>query len=312
LRVVRGRLLVAVVLAGLSLLGAVPTAAATAPRPDPGPFRGLGAWVDVFDYSPRVQSNGHTPPVTPGAVDDMAKLGVRTLYLQVGRDDAHPTVQLVDDALVRAFVREAHRSGMRVVAWYLPSLDDIAADLRPVEGIAKLDVDGRGVDGIAVDMESTESVPDLAARDARLVTFTKRVRTRFASVPVGAIVYPAVQLEIVNPVLWPTFPYRKLAPSIDVWLPMSYSTFRDGTYHDPARYAEESVDRLRIDLHQPSAAVHLIGGIADSMSADDTAAFVDAAARVHAVGWSLYDYNTTASSAWPWLTGAARTAASGQ
>ena len=297
----------------LGLLGLCFPSAAAASPPATTPFRGLGAWVDVFDYAPRVQTAGHTPPVTPDSVADMAHLGVRTLYLQVGRDDTHPATRLVDGTQVRAFVRAAHKAGLRVVAWYLPSLDDVAADLRPIEGIAKLSVDGRGFDGVAVDMESTTTVPDVVVRGDRLVTFTQRARARLrSSVQLGAIVYPAVQLEVVNRALWPQFPYRRLAPSISVWLPMAYFTLRDGAYRDPGRYTQESVERLRSDLHAPSAAVHVIGGIADAMSADDTAAFVATAARVHAIGWSLYDYNTTASSAWPWLTGATRLGTAGQ
>src|SRR5262249_40748727 len=153
----------------------MPSATAAASKgPDPGPFRGLGAWVDVFDYAARLQAAGHSPTVTAAAVTDMARLGGRTLYLPIGRDDPRPSTQLVDDAEVRAFVGAAHRAGLLVVAWYLPSLVDIAADFRPVEGIANLVVDGRGFDGIALDMESS-SVSDFLVRGSRLVKLTKQV-----------------------------------------------------------------------------------------------------------------------------------------
>jgi len=190
------------------------------------PYEGLGTWVDVFDYAPRVQTDGHPPPVTVDSVDDMAKLGVRTLYLQVGRNDAKPTRRLVDEPLVRAFVGAAHRVGIAVVAWYLPSLDDVAADFRPLEGIGRLRVNGRGFDGIALDMESTD-VADVAQRSNRLVQLTKRLRALVGGdMPLGAIVYPAVQLEVLNLALWPDFPYPRLKPSSDVWLPMVYLIFR--------------------------------------------------------------------------------------
>jgi hypothetical protein len=289
-------LVVAAVVAAL-LAPATPAHA----TPDVRPYRGLGAWVDVFDYAPRVQTFGRTPPVDSASVADMAKLGVRTLYLQVGRDDAHPTKKLVDEREVRRFVAAAHKVGMSVVAWYLPSLDDVAADYRPLVGIRRLRVDGRGFDGIALDMEGTD-VPDVTLRNNRLVRLTKRVRALFGpSVPLGAIVYPAVQLDVLNLTLWPNFPYRGLAPSVDVWLPMVYFTFRSEAYRDPVTYATESIDRLRQHLGAPDATVHVVGGIADSTTTDDYRAFVRAARINRAVGYSVYDYNTTASSAWPWL-----------
>ncbi|MFI5053569.1 MAG: hypothetical protein ACHQDE_04340 [Acidimicrobiia bacterium] len=265
------------------------------------PYRGLGAWVDVFDYAPRVQTGGKTPPVNARSIGDMAKLGVRTLYLQVGRNDAKPARTLVDGKQVREFLGAAHQAGIAVVAWYLPSLVDIDADFRPLEGIHRLRVNGRGFDGIALDMEATD-VPDVTLRNSRLVQLTRRVRKLVGSdMPIGAIVYPAVQLEVLNLVLWPGFPYRQVEPSIDVWLPMVYFTFRSEAYRDPIKYTTDSVDLLRGHLHDANAAVHVIGGIADLTTTDDYRAFVRAAKLTKAVGYSVYDYNTTASSAWPWL-----------
>jgi hypothetical protein len=280
------------------LVPAVPAHAA-----DIQPYRALGTWVDVFDYAPRVQTNGRTPPVRPESVADMAKLGVRTLYLQVGRNDAKPTRTLVDAPQVRAFVAAAHKAGIFVVAWYLPSFVDINADFLPLEGIERLRVDGRGFDGIALDMEATD-VADITVRNSRLVQLTQRVRKLVGKdMPLGAIVYPAVQLELLNLVLWPNFPYRQLEPSIDVWFPMVYFTYRSATYRDPVQYTTDSVTRLRQHLAHANASVHVIGGIADLTTTDDYRAFVKAAKLTKAVGYSVYDYNTTASSAWPWLRG---------
>jgi hypothetical protein len=204
---------------------------------------------------------------------------------------------------VRAFVSAAHREGIAVVAWYLPSLDDVSADLRPLEGIERLRVNGHGFDGIALDMEGVD-VADVTVRNSHLVQLTRRLRTIVgANLPIGAIVYPAVQLELLNLTLWPNFPYRQVDPSVDVWLPMVYFTFRSQDYRDPVKYTTDSVDRLRTDLRDPHAVVHVIGGIADATTTDDYRAFVRAAQATKAVGYSVYDYNTTPSSAWPWLRG---------
>src|SRR4051794_16737011 len=118
-----------VVLAGLLVAGVVPAVAAAA-AVDVGPYRGLGAWVDTFDYAPRLQPNGDPPPVTPAAVDDMARLGVRTLFLQVSNPDGASPEQVTDAAQVREFLTRAKSAGVKVVGWYLPGLADVVLDTR--------------------------------------------------------------------------------------------------------------------------------------------------------------------------------------
>src|SRR4051812_19037606 len=103
-----------------SVLPAVPAHAAG----DLDPYKGLGSWVDVFDYAQRAQPEGSPPPVTPESVDDMASLGARTLYLQVVNPVGKPPTSLYDAALLAEFVSHAHDNGMQVVAWYLPSVVD--------------------------------------------------------------------------------------------------------------------------------------------------------------------------------------------
>ena len=134
-----------------------------------------------------------------------------------------------------------------------------------------------GFDGVALDIEDTPGVPDVAVRNDRIVDLTKRTRKLLGkNRALGAIVYPAVQTELINPALWPTFPYRRLQPSVDVWMPMAYFTFRDAEsgYRDPLRYTEESVAMLRAHLRDDDARVHVIGGIADLATPDDYAAFL--------------------------------------
>ena len=118
----------------------------------------------------------------------------------------------------------------------------------------------------------------------------------------GAIVYPPIQLDVVNPALWPNFPWRRLAPFYDVWLPMTYWTLRSPSspYRDAGRYTAETIAALRAAVG-PSVVVHPIGGIADAAGARDISAFVDAARRSGAIGWSIYDFHTTNSASWPRL-----------
>jgi hypothetical protein len=121
--------------------------------------------------------------------------------------------------------------------------------------------------------------------------------------PIGAIVYPTVQLEVLNQTLWPDFPYKKLGRQVDVWLPMVYWTFRDPPYRDAAAYTRESVRRLRRNLDDPDALVHPVGGLAESSTVQDYADFVRGSENLGAIGWSVYDVDTTSTPAWVYLRG---------
>ncbi|MET0628183.1 MAG: hypothetical protein ABW033_06985 [Acidimicrobiia bacterium] len=291
------------VLSALSALAVIASPAAHADV-DLDPYEGLGVWVDVFDYAPRLQSAGATPRVTVDSIDDMANLGARTLYLQVANPDDAPSNQLTDRVQLRALVRRAHDHDLTVVAWFLPYVTDLDADDQFVRQLVRLRVDGQGFDAIALDIEDTRAVPDLAERNDRVIELARRARAVMGDdMALGGIVYPAVQLDVVNPTLWPNFPYKRLADSIDVWMPMSYFTFRDeeSGYRDAFRYSEESVTRLRKHLDDDDATVHLVGGIADQVTTADLDGFLRAAQQTDAIGWSLYDYSTTFSTAWPTL-----------
>ncbi len=289
-------------LAGLAVVGR-PARAAT-PR-DPGPFRGLGTWVDVYDYAPRFQPAGAVPAVTADSVDDMARLGVKTLYLQAAQDDPRSEGDLVDRALVGGLLRRAHHHGLRVVAWYLPHLANVDGDLRRVRSLARFRAGGDRFDGIALDIEWTRDVPDPAARNAALVSLSRKARAAAGAPPLGAIVLEPVLTEDVNRAYWPQFPWRRLRRDYDVWLPMAYWTNRNQSsgWRDGFRYTEENVRRGRRDLGDSKAAGHPIGGIGAQATAGDYLGFVRAARRQHAIGWSVYDLVTTSSSAWPTLRG---------
>jgi hypothetical protein len=122
-------------------------------------------------------------------------------------------------------------------------------------------------------------------------------------VTLGAIPFPPVVTDVINPRLWPSFPWAELKPLYDIWLPMSYQTERksDSGYRDPYRYMAENIDRLRANLGDPAVPVHAIGGIADRMSAAEVEAVHRAALERAAVGGSLYDWRTTAPELWPHL-----------
>jgi hypothetical protein len=292
-----------VVAVGASLLAPMPSAGAG--EPSLNVFSRLGAWVDVFDYAPRLQHEGDEPRVTPDSINDMAALGVKTLYVQVANPDGAPANQLTDRAELRALLERAHDHDIAVVPWFLPRAVVPADDFATMKQIVKLRVGGESFDGIGLDLESSE-VPDIALRNKRTVAFAKQVRKLVgSSMPVASIVYPAVQLEVLNTTLWPDFPYKGVAPYVDVWMPMSYYTYRDTAsgLRSAYLYTVDSVERLRKRLGDPGAPVHLIGGLAEESTPDDYLDMTRAAKATDALGWSMYDYATTGTWAWPYLRG---------
>ena len=255
------------------------------------PYRGLGTWVDVYDWSHYKNS---TPTVGPDDVDRMAAAGVQTLYLQTSKHDT-PDV-IAEPELLLPIIERARTVGIRVIAWYLPTLEDPQNDLNRLLASARLDVDG-----IAVDIES-RNVADVQERNRRLIELSAALREALPGRAIGAIVLPPVVLEVVNPNYWPNFPYREIASNYDVWMTMGYWTNRkaESGYRDPYRYTDENVRRLRNNLGQAEAPVHPVGGIGGAAGGDIDAyrrACVDNAV----IGGSLYDWRTTRDDAWEQL-----------
>ena len=265
-------------------------------------YRQLGTWVDVYDYAPAFGPASGAPALTPASVDKMAAAGIRTLYLQASIDSPRSTGILEAPTLLGAFLNRAHNKGMKVVAWYLPSFTDLEADLQRLRAMRDFRAGGQGFDGLAVDIEWTTGVPDTARRNAALIELSRRLRAE-TDTAIAAIVLPPVLLEVVSQQYWPQFPWRSLAPYYDVWLPMAYWTDRTvaSGYRDPQRYTSENITRIRANLGQPNAAVHVIGGIGGSSTAEQYRRFAAAARQGGAVGISLYDFRITEAAAWPLL-----------
>jgi hypothetical protein len=254
---------------------------------------GYGTWVDVYDYLP---GGSAPPPVTADTVADMADQGVRTLYLQAARFDEARSDLLTDPGLLAELLVRAHEEGMRVVGWYLPRFVDLDRDLAYLQAISDFEVLGHRFDGVAVDIEWTEGVPDHAERSERLVELSERLRDEVGDDALGAIVLPPVQIEVVNRRKWPDFPWREIADLYDVWLPMGYWTERapESGYDDGGRYTDENIRRLRANLDDPDAPVHAIGGIGDRVTAEQAQRFADAIVDNDAIGGSIYDWSTLA------------------
>jgi hypothetical protein len=283
-----------------------PTTTTTAPPPTTttlppprftlDPYHGLGAWLDVFDWSVTYNTEG-PPEVDLDDIDRMASLGVRTLYFQAARWDGPRGVLEPDRAM--AFIDRAHADGMAVVGWYLPTFEDLLADRAQIDAVAQLPIEGLGID-----IESTR-VADEADRDQRLVELSADLRATYPGEVLSAIVLPPVVTNVFG-TYWHTFPWAQLAPYYDVWQPMGYWTNRtvESGWRDAYAYTAANIDILRQELGNPNAVVHPVGGIGCCegigvpSTPEDIDGMVRAAADRGAPGASLYDYVTTGDDLW--------------
>ncbi|MEO5679450.1 MAG: hypothetical protein ABIS47_07265 [Acidimicrobiales bacterium] len=271
-------------------------AAAVAPglSASTGPFSGMGTWVDVFDWSP-TYAKGRPVKLAPGAVDAMADQGVQVLYLQTTRADYAGPGDIVDPAVLQQWLARAQARGLRVVAWYLPTLTDIGADVRRLRATAALGT----VDGIGVDIES-KAVADHDERSRRLVELSRQARAALAGRPLSAITLPNVVTDVINVNYWPRFPWAQIRPFYDVWQPMSYWTNRTSAspYRNAELYTRENVERMRAMLGDPNAVVSPIGGIGDATTPADVDGYLRAVRQTRSIGASLYDWSTQSASSY--------------
>jgi len=272
-----------------------PTPDPTAPAPrDTSAYRGLGSWVDAYDFA---REFGYAR-TKPSVVDEMAREGVKTLYIQAAKDK-DGVGDLVSPDLLGQFLERAHARKIKVVAWYLPRFLDPERDWRHVDAMMRFRSHGHAFDSIGIDIESREN-GDLKQRNDRLVALSERLRRAGGRMPLSAIVVPPVVTDVMNTKFWPDFPWARLRPSYDVWIPMGYWTNRkpDSEYRDAYRYTTENVRLLREDLADPQAIVHVAGGVGTKATSTDYDRFVKAARDSRSVGLSVYDWAVTARSAY--------------
>lgn len=286
------RPLLAVLLVVLVLLGVIAweaTRPSGPPAPPPGswtvvPYSGLGAWVDVYDWTHEL--GGASPSVGLDDVDAMADAGVQTLFLQTSH--RRSAADVIEPERLEALIERAHANDLHVVAWYLPTFEDVAVDLRRLIAAAELPVDGLGVD-----IEATV-VTDATERTRRLLDLSTRLRAAVgADKALGAITLSSTHVQVVNPDFWPAYPWAELASTYDVLLPMSYWSIRRGDLHDGARYIGEDIDRIWAAVGRSDIPIHPIGGIADGTTVAEIEGMVGAIVERGGIGGSLYDWSTS-------------------
>lgn len=263
------------------------------PLVDGGPrlaaFAGLSTWVDLYDteVAPRDQA----------AI--AAAGGAELLYVQTARFNSPH--DLHDAARLGELLEAAHDHGIAVMTWYIPDFLDVERDLRRAQtAMAFTSPRGDRPDAFGLDIE-TEFVTDVAERTRRLLDLSARLRlwsdplATGRGMPMAAIVLPPLQLDL-RPSWWPAFPYAELRPFYDVYVPMSYSSFRGTDPETTYRWNLANVIEMRNRAGDPNLPVHLAGGIADKLS--DVAAFTRAAAEAKVLGAGLYDLDTTPPESW--------------
>lgn len=262
------------------------------------PYEGLGAWLDVFDWT-EAWADPNDEPLGSEAIDRMASFGVKTIYIQAARSDWEGDGDVVEPERLAMLIERAHEHDMAVVGWYLPTHRNTEDDLRRLLAVADLPIDG-----IAVDIESPQ-VENVSIRNNRLIGLSLRLRSALPGAVIGGIVLPPYISEIPGSTYWPDYPFKQLEPYYDVWLPMTYWSNRrsDSEWSDPTRYVGYNVDRLRELLDDPDAPVHVIGGIADEVDLEAASAMLLAAQERDVIGGSLYDYDTTLDETWSILAG---------
>lgn len=257
--------------------------------PDPlDLYRGMGAWVDLYDYG----NPGNLSPEQ--IVDEMSGRGVRTIFLQTSRWNLPADVH--NPAGVSAFLNRSKMHGIRVVGWYFPGFGDIERDLRSSLAVFGYQTpEGVRFDGFAPDIEDRRGVgKDVARFNAGLIEYSVRLR---ASVPpgtvIGGIVVDAKNNERA-PMAWAGFPWPEMAQNYDVILPMAYWTVtkRGGCpTFDAGGYVREVVAKTQA-LMGVVKPVHVIGGIADCMTAEEMPGFIASVRETGSIGGSLYDFDS--------------------
>jgi hypothetical protein len=260
------------------------------------PFRGLGTWVDVFDYA----------SLDPqAAVADMRARGVRTLYLSTGRFNG--TSDFFDATEAGAWLDAAHAAGIRVVGWYVPAYGDMDRDVRRTVAISDfVSPGGQRFDAVGVDIERLDEVTR-AQFNTRLVTHLQLVRGQTEAMIAAIVPSPFATAAGNN---WEGFPWAAVGASSDVVVPMALWSFRDscpGTQVCP--FTPDQVYQWVRDQTQQARAltgrpVHVEGGVDDPgvertpVTPARVQRFVDAVADGGAIGGSHYDYATTDPDLW--------------
>ena len=263
-------------------------AGVTAGSADIDLYRGLGSWVDIYE-----RTSWDNPE---RAIEGMRRHGVRTLYIETTNFARKLAIRFRPQQA--QFIEAAHRVGMKVVAWYLPGFRRIRKDYhRSMRAITFRTPSGEHFDSFALDIESPV-VRNASVRTSRLLKLSRWIRAAVGpAYPLGAIIPTPVGMKR-NPVYWPGFPYRRLAQTYDVFLPMTYFTWEVSGEQGAHGYTTSCIRIIRQEVGDPNVPIHVIGGISNQSTPSEARGFVHAIREQGVIGASYYAYHGTGRSLW--------------
>lgn len=210
---------------------------------------GKGLWLTFGDWH-------HTPDAA--IVRQARQLGATHIYLEVATsDDGFYGGRALDN-----FLPVAHAAGLAVISWVYAGLQRPAADAHILRQVATyVTPTGDRADGLALDLEGVLT-PETVARYARLA--------RALAGPRGLVV------AVTDPPQYrPTYPFRALAPYVQVFAPMDYwhVVERYYTYAQVYAWVRASVAQVRRRAGRPHAPVQVIAQTYDAFAPSGTGIF---------------------------------------
>ncbi|HET6817163.1 MAG TPA: hypothetical protein VFH66_08065 [Mycobacteriales bacterium] len=245
------------------------------------PMRGKGMWLTTW---------ADTHINFSRVVAQARAAGLHQLWIRTGGS----TSGWYGARFLDRLLPQAHRAGLKVIAWDFPTLSDPVADAQRAALVTRGTFAGQKVDGFSPDIE--EIYEGTFDTPRRVAVYLSRVRRDAGSLPIVATVLRPLDGSLS------TRPYRAMAPYVDAFAPMVYwSCTEPGA---AALSALRPLARLRpVHLIGQSYDMGPEGGRHGLPSAREIWRFLDVARRAGALGASLYVYDQTGPAQWRALGG---------
>ena len=245
------------------------------------PMRGKGMWLTTW---------ADTHINLTRVVHQARAAGLHQLWIRTGGS----TSGWYGAKFLARLLPQAHRAGLKVIAWDFPTLSDPVADAQRASLVTRGTFAGQHVDGFSPDIE--EIYEGTFDTPQRVAVYLSRVRRDAGDLPVVATVLRPLNGNLS------TRPYRAMAPYVDAFAPMVYwSCTEPGA---AALSALRPLSRLRpVHLIGQSYNMAPEGGRHGMPTAREIWRFLDVAKRAGAVGASLYVYDQTGAAQWRALGG---------
>ncbi|HET7310575.1 MAG TPA: hypothetical protein VFJ17_04555 [Mycobacteriales bacterium] len=245
------------------------------------PMRGKGMWLTTW---------ADTHIDLSRVVAQARAAGLHQLWIRTGGS----TSGWYGARFLDRLLPQAHRAGLKVIAWDFPTLSDPVADAQRAALVTRGTFAGEKVDGFSPDIE--EIYEGTFDTPRRVAVYLSRVRRDAGDLPIVATVLRPLDGNLS------TRPYRAMAPYVDAFAPMVYwSCTEPGA---AALSALRPLSRLRpVHLIGQSYDMGPEGGRHGMPTAREIWRFLDVAKRAGALGASLYVYDQTGAAQWRALGG---------